>query len=94
MMISGLLNKRLINYLFRSLLYMLIEMLTGGLPWKSMERGPAERCKEESEKQLIAMVLREFILILKHLVSLDINAHSDPDFFRRSSITTRSQTTD
>ncbi|CAD5234672.1 unnamed protein product [Bursaphelenchus xylophilus] len=62
--------------------YMLIEMLNGELPWKCMDRGQAERCKENSEKKLTTMIPKELWIYFKTLKRLNYNKTPDYNQFK------------
>ncbi|KAI6219755.1 Protein kinase domain-containing protein [Aphelenchoides besseyi] len=65
-----------------SLMYSLVEMLVGELPWQKLERGPAERSKETSEKQLVESNPACFGAVFKHLKSLNYKKKPDYGFIR------------
>ncbi|KAI6194806.1 Protein kinase domain-containing protein [Aphelenchoides besseyi] len=65
-----------------SLMYSLVEMLVSELPWQKLERGPAERSKETTEKQLVESSPACFGAIFRHLKSLNYKKKPDYGFIR------------
>uniref|UniRef100_A0A7E4VDP2 Protein kinase domain-containing protein n=1 Tax=Panagrellus redivivus TaxID=6233 RepID=A0A7E4VDP2_PANRE len=61
-----------------SMLYMLVEMYSGSLPWKGMDRRKAEVTKENCDEEFRKLMPREFLPIVKHLRKL--NYLKTPDY--------------
>uniref|UniRef100_A0AC35G175 Protein kinase domain-containing protein n=1 Tax=Panagrolaimus sp. PS1159 TaxID=55785 RepID=A0AC35G175_9BILA len=61
-----------------SMLYMIVEMYAGSLPWKGMDRRKAEITKESCDEEFRKSMPKEFLPLVKHLRKL--NYLKTPDY--------------